>query len=256
MNSRSTEQRMISTGRWSLWALTLTVGFHASASGNVRKAKAGPNLDKAIVIPGDIILGGLFPMHEVGTGGEMCGAIKAEKGIQRVEAMLYAIDLINDDPGLLPDVKLGAHILDTCQRDTYALEQSLEFIKPYMSTMDGHEYQCSDGRAPKVTRYQPVAGVIGAAASPVSIMVANMLRLFKVNRLKISNLRSSDCRLSLVLYSKPELRLYTASKAFCVFCIGGVHTDLHLPVIFQLNTQITHKTYALRVNFLKTSQMH
>lgn len=190
---------MVSAGTWLLWMVAaLAVGFHSFASGIGRKAKkAGPNLDKAIIIPGDVILGGLFPMHEVGTGGEMCGAIKAEKGIQRVEAMLFAIDLINADPDLLPGVQLGAHILDTCQRDTYALEQSLEFIKPYMSTMDGHEYQCSDGRAPKVTLYQPVAGVIGAAASPVSIMVANMLRLFKVNHhvnLKSCNVITSiDC---------------------------------------------------------------
>lgn len=161
-------------------ALTLVVLWR-SASGIGLKEKVGPSLDKAIIIPGNIIFGGLFPMHEVGSGGEVCGPIKAEKGIQRVEAMLYAIDLINGDHRLLPNVTLGAHILDTCQRDTYALEQSLEFIKPYMSSMDGHEYQCSDGQTPKVTRYQPVAGVIGAAASPVSIMVANMLRLFKVS---------------------------------------------------------------------------
>lgn len=145
------------------------------------KEKVSPDQqDKAIIMPGDIIFGGLFPMHEMGTGGEICGAIKAEKGIQRVEAMLYAIDLINRDQMLLPNVTLGVHILDTCLRDTYALEQSLEFIKPYMSTLDGHEYQCSDGRPPKIARHRPVAGVIGAAASPVSIMVANMLRLFKV----------------------------------------------------------------------------
>lgn len=144
------------------------------------KERVSPEHDKAIISHGHIIFGGLFPMHEMGTGGEICGAIKAEKGIQRVEAMLYAIDLINRDQTLLPNVTLGVHILDTCLRDTYALEQSLEFIKPYMSSLDGHEYQCSDGRPPKIARHRPVAGVIGAAASPVSIMVANMLRLFKV----------------------------------------------------------------------------
>ena len=28
----------------------------------------------------------------------MCGEIKKERGVQRLEAMLYAIDLINNDP--------------------------------------------------------------------------------------------------------------------------------------------------------------
>jgi hypothetical protein len=136
---------------------------------------------KAIKLPGDIILGGLFPMHEKGTGGEICGDIKEEKGIQRVEAMLYAIDKINADPDLLPNITLGAHILDTCLRDTYALEQSLEFIKAHMSTLAAEEEQC-EGRRVRFTPNKPVAGVIGAAASPVSIMVANILRLFKVNK--------------------------------------------------------------------------
>ena len=135
---------------------------------------------KEIKIEGDIILGGLFPMHEKGTGGQACGDIKEEKGIQRVEAMLYALDKINNDTNLLPNITLGAHILDTCLRDTYALEQSLEFIKAHMSTLDVTEYRCNDGTPPKFTPNKPVAGVIGAAASPVSIMVANILRLFKV----------------------------------------------------------------------------
>ena len=138
--------------------------------------------DKAVILQGDITLGGLFPMHEMGIGGEVCGAIKEEKGIQRMEAMLYALDLINRDNDILPGVTLGCHILDTCLRDTYALEQSLEFIKPYMSSMDGQVYECSDGTPPRmVYQLKPVAGVIGGSASPVSIMVANMLRLFKVS---------------------------------------------------------------------------
>ena len=149
--------------------------------GHAFEMKIGFN-HKEIRLNGDIILGGLFPMHEKGTGGQICGDIKEEKGIQRVEAMLYAIDKINKDPDLLPNITLGAHILDTCLRDTYALEQSLEFIKAHMSTLDVTEYRCEDGRQPHFTPNKPVAGVIGAAASPVSIMVANILRLFKVRR--------------------------------------------------------------------------
>ena len=135
---------------------------------------------KEIQMDGKIILGGLFPIHEKGADGKMCGPVKEEKGIQRVEAMMFAIDQINDDQSILPNITLGAKILDTCLRDTYALEQSLEFIKAHMSTMDAVKYKCSDGSEPVARDRHPVAGVIGAAASPVSIMVANMLRLFKV----------------------------------------------------------------------------
>nr|XP_045587885.1 uncharacterized protein LOC123749808 [Procambarus clarkii] len=83
---------------------------------------------KMVDIPGDVIFGGMFPMHERGVN-EPCGSIKEEKGIQRMEAMLYALDKINQDPVLLPNITLGALILDTCSSDTYALEQSMEFFK-------------------------------------------------------------------------------------------------------------------------------
>ena len=35
---------------------------------------------KSIKIPGDIMIGGLFPMHEEGTGGRRCGQLNADKG--------------------------------------------------------------------------------------------------------------------------------------------------------------------------------
>lgn len=90
---------------------------------------------KLLRFPGDIILGGIFPMHEQVSGRNYfpCGAVKEEKGVQRLEAMLYAIDKINADPNLLPNVTLGALIIDSCSSDTYALEQSMEFVRSYMN---------------------------------------------------------------------------------------------------------------------------
>lgn len=87
---------------------------------------------KLIRIDGDIILGGIFPLHEhdhINT----CGAVKEEKGVQRLEAMLYALDAINQDRQLLPNVTLGAVILDSCSSAPYALEQSMEFVRNYMN---------------------------------------------------------------------------------------------------------------------------
>lgn len=84
---------------------------------------------------GDIILGGIFPMHEHNPDNPdyPCGNVKEEKGIQRLEAMLFAIDSINNDDTLLPNVTLGALIIDSCSSDTYALEQSMEFVRYYMN---------------------------------------------------------------------------------------------------------------------------
>lgn len=143
------------------------------------KPKGHPHMN-SIRIDGDITLGGLFPVHGRGSEGKACGELKKEKGIHRLEAMLFALDRINNDPDLLPNITLGARILDTCSRDTHALEQSLTFVQALIEK-DGTEVRCGSGGPPIITKPERVVGVIGASGSSVSIMVANILRLFKVS---------------------------------------------------------------------------
>ncbi|XP_014379393.1 metabotropic glutamate receptor 6-like [Alligator sinensis] len=145
-----------------------------------------PTQPHSIKIEGDITLGGLFPVHSRGPAGVPCGAVKKEKGIHRMEAMLYALDQVNSDPQLLPNLTLGARILDTCSRDTYALEQSLTFVQALIQK-DTTEVRCSDGRPPILPRPERVVGVIGASASSVSIMVANVLRLFAIPQISYAS---------------------------------------------------------------------
>ncbi|CAH1377671.1 unnamed protein product [Tenebrio molitor] len=148
----------------------------------VAVARADLDVERKLIrIRGDVILGGIFPMHEQVSGrSDMpCGAVKEEKGMQRLEAMLYAIDEINNSAELLPNVTLGALIIDSCSSDTYALEQSMEFVRSYMN-QDMSEYKCESGKAPLYVPHKPVTAVIGASFSVVSIMVANILRLFKI----------------------------------------------------------------------------
>ncbi|KYN01754.1 Metabotropic glutamate receptor 7 [Cyphomyrmex costatus] len=149
----------------------------------------GEDGSKLIRIDGDIILGGIFPMHEqvAGSIGQSpCGAVKEEKGVQRLEAMLFALDQINADTELLPNTTLGALILDSCSSDTYALDQSMEFVRSYMN-QDISEYKCENGKTPTYVPHKPVTGVIGAAFSVVSIMVANILRLFKIPQISYAS---------------------------------------------------------------------
>ncbi|XP_010793799.1 metabotropic glutamate receptor 4-like [Notothenia coriiceps] len=135
----------------------------------------------SIRIDGHISLGGLFPVHARGHDGKPCGELKKEKGIHRLEAMLFALDRINNDHNLLPNITLGARILDTCSRDTHALEQSLTFVQALIEK-DGTDVKCLGGGAPIITKPERVVGVIGASSSSVSIMVANILRLFKISQ--------------------------------------------------------------------------
>lgn len=82
---------------------------------------------KVAVVEGDIILGGLMMVHER-EDTITCGPVMPQGGIQALEAMLYTLDNVNRE-GLLPNITLGAHILDDCDKDTYGLEMAVDFIK-------------------------------------------------------------------------------------------------------------------------------
>lgn len=82
----------------------------------------------AAIVEGDIVLGGLMMVHER-EDSVTCGPVMPQGGIQALEAMLYTLDRINADPNLLPNITLGAHILDDCDKDTYGLEMAVDFIK-------------------------------------------------------------------------------------------------------------------------------
>lgn len=114
--------------------LLLVVGSSGGGNGVV-EGVFNEKAARLLRTKGDIILGGIFPMHEHNPDEPdyPCGAVKEEKGIQRVEAMMFAIDSINNDETLLPNVTLGALIIDSCSSDTYALEQSMEFVRYYMN---------------------------------------------------------------------------------------------------------------------------
>ena len=174
---------LASPSRRQTWHQLMWVLLVATSPGSWAQQGTQP---QSIKIEGDITLGGLFPVHSRGPAGVPCGEVKKEKGIHRLEAMMYALDQINSDPDLLPNITLGARILDTCSRDTYALEQSLTFVQALIQK-DNSDVRCSNGEPPIIPKPERVVGVIGASGSSVSIMVANVLRLFAVSFLSLPN---------------------------------------------------------------------
>lgn len=90
---------------------------------------AGPlwPVKHSAVVEGDLVLGGLMMVHER-EDTVTCGPVMPQGGVQALEAMLYTLDRLNDR-GIVPGVKIGAHILDDCDKDTYGLEMAVDFIK-------------------------------------------------------------------------------------------------------------------------------
>ncbi|KAI6177304.1 G-PROTEIN-RECEP-F3-4 domain-containing protein [Aphelenchoides bicaudatus] len=136
-------------------------------------------------IPGDLIIGGVFPVHAKGSlkSGQPCGEISETRGVHRVEAMLYALDRINEQSDFLRGYKLGALILDSCSNPSYALNQSLDFVRDLIGSTDASEFQCKDGNRPFArdgAKNSKVVAVVGGSYSSVTVQVANLLRLFRI----------------------------------------------------------------------------
>ncbi|XP_076278520.1 metabotropic glutamate receptor 6 [Lasioglossum baleicum] len=136
-------------------------------------------------VTGNVVLGGLFPVHRKGSGGESCGEIQIEDGIQPLEAMLYTVERINNDPTMLPGIQLGALAFDTCDNPGYALEQAFYFVKGLIARGNQYgeqEYRCEDRSAPKFMNggFDDVIAMLGAQSSSVTIQVASVLALFSI----------------------------------------------------------------------------
>ena len=158
--------------RWKVWCYVFLVLPFTRICG---ETAFGSKDDIAGIVEGDLMLGGLFRIRKINGTNKCSQDLEDQVGIQRVEAMLYAIHEINRDKNLLPNVKLGAEIRDTCGLKTKALDESLKFILDSwtLRSRPQQNEQC-------LKNTTDVVGVVGASRSTLSIEVAKLLRLFKV----------------------------------------------------------------------------
>ncbi|XP_017549834.1 G-protein coupled receptor family C group 6 member A-like isoform X1 [Pygocentrus nattereri] len=126
--------------------------------------------------PGDVVIGGLFPIHNkvitnstVKPTAWMCDLASPDMEVLLYsQAMIYTIERINNS-SLLPEVKIGYEIYDTCSSVFTALRASLNLM---------------NGESPDQTCLIPnddvnntVKAVIGERSSEVSVAVARLLAL-------------------------------------------------------------------------------
>ena len=129
------------------------------------------------------ILGGLFPVHRNNVGGSGCDTSTIARSIERIEAMLYAIDTINSDNDLLPGLTLGYDIRDTCGTGSIGLFDTTDIV------LANNEIQV-DTCEETLFNNRSVLAVIGAAASSVSVPVASFLGLVKTPQISYSSTSS------------------------------------------------------------------
>ena len=144
-------------------------------------ALANKNYVNAVHIPGNITLGGLFPIHSQDKNGK-CTSINGVLGIQRLEAMLFALQRINKEGIILPGIKLGLSAFDTCSSETTALDRTVEeFIT---------DHKCGSEEDKGAIGGRQVVGIVGPLYSSVSVQVAHLLRLFKMPQISYDSTSS------------------------------------------------------------------
>ena len=136
----------------------------------------------------DIILGGLFTVHvdAAGSAGGKCGKTVWGKGMETLEAMFYAIDSINSDSNILPNVSLGYDIRDTCQSENIALDESVDLVLSN-GQIDIESCELITENNATMT---PVSATIGPLESFVTIPVASFFRLFHMPQVSYASTSS------------------------------------------------------------------
>ena len=106
----------------------------------------------------DFILGGLFPVYLCTSTNRQLTRV----GTEWVEAMLFAIDQINNDDALLPNMVIGYDIRDTCYNEIFGFNEALNiYLRAANSTA-------------------PLLGIVGPASSHVTLPIANLFDLFEI----------------------------------------------------------------------------
>uniref|UniRef100_A0A096LR43 G-protein coupled receptor family C group 6 member A n=1 Tax=Poecilia formosa TaxID=48698 RepID=A0A096LR43_POEFO len=162
--------------------------------------------------PGDIIIGGLFPIHESVDDNGLCNRyffISLNRfSVARLAQslmMVRAIEEINQS-GELGNITLGYHIVDSCGDITTALRNTLPFMKINVKIQSLHPpANHNTDREQHLT--PPVMAVIGDYYSEISVAVTRQLNLEKIPEISYgstSGLLSDKTRFPSFLRTVPE----------------------------------------------------
>ncbi len=125
--------------------------------------------------PGDIMIGGLMTSYN--TGEHPCIGDVHSSSVTFAEAVVYAVDLVNERNDLLPNFTLGYDIRPTCGSQDVTLGSMLSLIKP----MEESEYEKSCRSYHTNNNYtRNAVAVVGPGRSDDSVMAATVGRMFAV----------------------------------------------------------------------------
>ncbi|XP_062993132.1 vomeronasal type-2 receptor 26-like [Elgaria multicarinata webbii] len=141
--------------------------------------------------PGDLFIGGVtshlhYPPPKVSflrhpSKEKIKFLMVSTKFYQHVLALVFAIDEINDNPKILPNVTLGFHIYDSYTDSKRTYRATLDFL--FNSHQFLPNYKCDIQKN--------LIGVIGGLSSDASSRIADILGLYKVPQVSYGSFKSA-----------------------------------------------------------------
>ena len=116
---------------------------------------------------GDIMLGGIFSVHRpADQPGSQCGELHLRE-LGRMQAMIFAIERINNDTSLLSNISLGYDIRDYCGNLSKAARLVYKLL-----TVDTCVNVCQNA-----TRKKAIISLIGPYESSTALFIGGILRM-------------------------------------------------------------------------------
>ena len=124
--------------------------------------------------------------HLQGTSEDTCGEITKE--VAQAQTMIFAIDMINNDPNLLPNVSLGYEICDYCESITKATQITYELFKDTC--------KCYQNTTQRNIAKSSIMALIGPTFSSTALVLGGILHMLNVTAISATT-------------TSPELSSYT-----------------------------------------------
>ena len=124
---------------------------------------------------GDVILGGLFDIH-FASDAKHCGELFT-MGLGHAEALIFAVESVNQDSTILPNVTLGYDIRDYCESSAFAMQTTYDFVRSSdpvcKPQLEVNSTACA--RHVMWTKPKPISALIGPYNSGSAVLVGSLL---------------------------------------------------------------------------------
>ncbi|XP_070823099.1 G-protein coupled receptor family C group 6 member A [Chaetodon trifascialis] len=171
--------------------------------------------------PGDIVIGGIFPIHEDvdKENNSFAPHLKPcirfqDRGLVKALSMINAIEIMNKSPQLADaNITLGYRIVDSCSDVSTALRVTAQFTQQANCHRRNNTSICG----------QPVTAVIGASYSETSIAIARQLTLEMIPQISYSStavILSDKSRFPAFMRTIPNDKHQTAAMVSLLITYG------------------------------------